>query len=243
MNNNFSEALIYLLTYLMPMQAPGVLFFYALGIIFIKTATNRGIAKIGRHIASISAIIFSAAVIKMFNQENIQSVSENTVTFYLFIAFVCFAGAYVSSYRLVDIQGEQLESIFSKLKKLAIEEKKTTQTEISIDSEVKGEIVEDKKYQNYFRGQLLAARLPDNAFDYKALSIQELVKNKFFSVKQEEEVLYLMFFSDHVAVESDGFLKVFNSFEECKAAHKNNNIKKLHPPGSVLTLEISALFN
>jgi hypothetical protein len=85
--------------------------------------------------------------------------------------------------------------------------------------------------------------LPDKDVDYKSLSIQELVQKQYFSVKNEGGVMYLLLYSGHVAIQSDDFLKVFNSFEECKTSVETNAILKLHPPGSVLTIEISALFD
>lgn len=242
MNNNFSEAITSLFWYLIPMQVPSVLFFYILGIVLIKTRTDRGIDKIWRHIATVSAIIFFIAVIRLLTQSDNQSISENTITFYIFVSVICLAGAYVSSYRLVDISSKEIETIFSRYKKDKLKNIRVDESHpiYSINNE---EELKKNKFDNYFRGQLLAARLPDNEFDYKSLSIQELVKNKFFSVRNEDEVMYLIFFSGHVAVESNEFLKVFNSFEECKSACTSNNIKKLHPPGSVLTLEMSTLLN
>jgi hypothetical protein len=242
MNNNLSDALFFLFAYLIPMQIPSVGFFYGLSIFFIKIKTNRGIAKLPKHIAIIWAIVFFTAVLRFFVPINDYYAPGVALIFYGIVLVLSVAGAYVSTYRLVDIQKQHVTMPIETLQSYE-------QAEIEVATE---EIIEslnpalsdsEQKYRDILKKQILRFKLPDKDVDYKSLSIQELVQKQYFSVKNEGGVMYLLLYSGHVGIQSDDFLKVFNSFEECKTSVETNAIHKLHPPGSVLTIEISALFD
>jgi hypothetical protein len=242
MNNHLSDLLVSLMTHIIPMQIPSVAFFYGLGLFLIKIITNRGIAKIGRHLATIIAIVFFTGVLKLIDQNNTDWMLDGSLFFYLVIAVISLAGAYVSSYRLVDIKDHEIEDIFSRWQKYQ-QKKLSAVKDGSVVIEAQSTVAIDSRHQDFYRHELVAKRLPDKDFDYQALSLQELAIKKYFSVRAEGGRVYIIFFSGHAAVESNNFLKVFNTLEECRLAVENNTIQKLHPPGSVLTLEMSALIN
>ena len=242
MNNNLSDALFFLFVYLIPIQIPSTGFFYGLSIFFIKINTNRGIAGLPTHIAIICTIVFFTAVLRFFVPMNDSYAPSVDLIFYGIVFLLSMAGAYVSTYRLVDIQKYHASLPISSLQsheqgaiEVAAEEIIESLTPALSDAE--------QKYRDILKKQILRFKLPDKDVDYKSLSIQELVQKQYFSVKNEGGVMYLLLYSGHVAIQSDDFLKVFNSFEECKTSVETNAILKLHPPGSVLTIEISALFD
>ncbi len=242
MNNNLSEALLFLFAYLVPMQIPSVGFFYGLSIFFIKVKTNRGIARLPRHIAIVWAIVFFTAVLRFFVPIDDYHAPGVALMFYGIVFVMSIAGAYVSTFRLVDIKNYQ-----AKLPVASLEAENLPKVEVLAEdildslSPVMSE--SEQKYRDVLRKQLLRFKLPDKDIDYKSLSIQELVQKQYFSVKNEGGVMYLLFYSGHAGIQSGDFLKVFNSFEECKLSVETNAIQKLHPAGSVLTIEISALFD
>lgn len=242
MNNNLSDALFFLFAYLVPMQIPSVGFFYGLSIFFIKLKTARGIARLPRHIAIIWAIVFFTAVLRFFVPVNDYYAPGVALIFYGIVLVLSVLGAYVSTFRLVDISHDQAKIPVNRLQTQDIPRVEDVAQEI-MDSMSPELSDAEQKYRDVLRKQLLRFKLPDKDVDYKSLSIQELVQKQYFSVKNEGGVMYLLFYSGHVGIQSDDFLKVFNSFEECKTSVETNAIHKLHPPGSVLTIEISALFD
>lgn len=242
MNNNLSEALFFLFVYLIPMQIPSVGFFYGLSIFFIKIKTSRGIARFPRHIGIIWTIVFFTAVLRFFVPINDYYAPGVALIFYGIVAILCVIGAYVSTFRLVDIKNYQAKIPVASLQVQATPKVEEVALDI-MDSLATSVSDSEQKYRDILRKQLLRFKLPDKDVDYKSLSIQELVQKQYFSVKNEGGVMYLLFYSGHVGIQSDDFLKVFNTFEECKTSVETNAIHKLHPPGSVLTIEISALFD
>lgn len=242
MNNNLSEALFFLFVYLIPMQIPSVGFFYGLSIFFIKVKTNRGIARLPRHIGIIWAIVFFTAVLRFFVPINDYYAPGVALIFYGIVFILSVAGAYVSTFRLVDIKNYQAKLPVSSLQVQSVAKVEDAAAEI-LDSLAPVIGDSEQKYRDILRKQLLRFKLPDKDVDYKSLSIQELVQKQYFSVKNEGGVMYLLFYSGHAGIQSEDFLKVFNSYEECKASVETNAIHKLHPAGSVLTIEISALFD